>query len=324
MGCLNDIICGARTIIGIRDYDLCKKPESNLLINDIPGITIKNAASIATEELKSGYGVLNEVINRGIRLVFQDFSNQVGQAFDFNAIVQTRKLLQFDASSLPAVAKNRGLVIKRWRSEVSQIYIEQIYIKAKRSGVATVKIIDGSIIKSYEVDLIADQLFTLRTDYVAFGEQVSITMDDTNFGVYSGNINPRNSSGSCGSCGWQDDGLFITGWDGTSEQNKYFGIGVNASIRCYEENIICSLLPRMYFLFWYAAAREYFEEQISSNRLNPVTIFTKDQAKENLAKYSEKYDKSFAEFVPTIKKYLLTTKGDCFVCNGSKYAQTHP
>lgn len=325
MGCLNDIICGNRTIIGIRDYEGCKKPESNLLINDIPGITLKNSASIANEEKQTGYEVLNEVIIRGIRLTFQDFSNQVGQVFNFNAVVQTRKLVEFDASSFPAIAKERGLVIKRWRSELSQIYVENVYIKVKQSGVGIVKITDGSIIKTYEIDLIADQLYTLRTDYVAINEQIKITMDDTNFGVYSGIINPRNSGADCGSCGgFQDDGLYVSGWDGSQEQNKYFGLGVLTSVRCYEENVICSLLPRMYFLFWYAAAREYFEEQLSSNRLNPITLFTKERAQESLAKYIEKYDKSFAEFVPTIKKYLLTTKGDCFACKGSKYVQSTP
>lgn len=323
MGCLNDIICGYRTIIGIRDYDKCKKPESNLLINDIPGITLKNASGIANEELQSGYNLLNEVIKRGIRLTFQDFSSVVGAQFDFNAVVESRKLNYFDASSLPAINKSRGLVLKRWRSEMSQIYVENVYIKAKQSGVATIKILDGAITKEYTADLIADKEFTLRVDYVAVNEQISIVMNDTDFSVYSGPITQNNNS-SCGSCTGGGNGFFVTGWDGSAEVNKYFGLGVLASVRCYEENIICSLMPRMYFLFWYAAAREYFDEQLSSNRLNSITLFTKEKAEENLAKYSAKYDKAFAEFVPTIKRYLLTTKGECFACNGNKYVQSTP
>lgn len=322
MNCIEEINCGTRVIIGIRDYEVCNKPESNLFLNDYPGITLKSAANIVGEQDCSGLELLRTITKNAVRLVVNDFQNEISSAFDFNAIIETRQLYQFDNTTIPKAAKERGLVLKRWRSEMAKIYIEDIIVKSKQSGVLNVKIIDGTKITNIEIDLIADKAITKRVDYVAQSEEVSIVADDTNFDMYSGTIFNNSNSSCCGSS--SNTGLLVYGWNGEKETNKYYGIGVNVSARCYEENIICKLLPRMYFLIWYKCAALYFEECIATDRMSVVAIFKKDFAIEQLEVAETKYQEAWKSFVPTIKRFLNSTKGECITCNTNRYEQRTP
>lgn len=315
MECLKDILCGRRVIIGIKDFDNCSKPESGLFINDIPGITLKSAAAIVNDEHRTGYEFLQSITKRAVQLVFEEFYAAATSRFQLHAVAETRELRQFDGSVLPPANAERGLVVKRWRSEMAQITIEYLFLKAQQSGPVTVKIIDGDHTELVQATLIANQEVPVRVDYTAKNESIRIVADNSALNVYSGSVN-RTSSG-CASCSgnWNGNGLYIAGWDGSQETSLYYGVGVLASARCYEENILCMLLKRMSFLFWYKAGIMYYEELLASNRLNPITIYTKDRAQENIDNLTEKYNNAFKNFVPTIQDFILSTKGECFTCN---------
>ncbi len=317
MNCLQDIICGRRVIIGIKDFNNCDAPESGLFINDIPGITLKSASAIANEEHRTGCELLKGITTRAVQNVFEEFFMQATSRFQLHAVSETRELRQFDGSVLPPANASRGLVIKRWRSEIAQTTIEYLFVKVQQSGTYTINIIDGDHTEPISAVLIANEENQIRVDYIARNESIRIVMDNSALNVYSGPLN-RVSSG-CKSCGgnWNGTGLYVAGWDGSQEDSKYYGIGVLASVRCYEENILCQLLKRMSFLFWYKAGIMYYEELLASNRLNPITIYTKDKAQENIDNLTEKYNKQFANFIPTIQDFILSTKGECFSCNPS-------
>ncbi len=323
MGCLNDIICGDRVIIGIRDFDECNRPESNLFINEIPGITLSNAAMVANEEVKTGYAELKRVIGVSTKMVFDEFATEISRYFNFDAVIQTRELKQFDSTTISPAALSRGLVIKRFRSELAQIYVEEIYFKSNITGNVIIKLIDGDKTFDYTISAVAGEIITLRTDYKAKSESIKLVCDNTGIEVYSGQIN--NTSNGCGHCGSNTSaGLYVTGWDGTNEKPKYYGIGVKASIRCYEENVICSLLPRMYFLLWYKAGIQFCNEIIHSNRLNKICTFGKEKAEKLRDELMVDYDEKYKTFVKNIYGYLKTTKNDCLTCNGNTYVQSLP
>jgi len=325
MNCLNDIQCGKRTIIGIRNYVECSNPESDLFINDLPGISLKIASQIASEELQTGNEVLKKCINTAIKKVFNDFNLKVSPYFDFNAVVQTREVNDFsDSVLLPPANAERGLLLRRWRSELSQIYVEQIYIKINTSGVYNIKFYDGeTLLETIETTLESGVLKTIRVDKKFTAESVKIVMNNVNTSVYSNDIRNWNFQ-ECGTCNGNGHGLVIKGWDGAEENNEMYGIGVKASVRCYEENMLCSLLPRMYFFIWYQSGVEFMKEKIYSDRVNPITTFTKERAKELLEDYQTEYSIQYNIFIKNIYAYLRSLKGECLTCNGNRYAQVHP
>lgn len=323
MGCLNDFLCGTRTIIGIRDYDECNIPESGLYINDIPGISLKIASKIANEEFHTGAILIQKRINIATKLVFDEFSQEIAKYFDFSAVIETRDCNRFNETLYPAANLDRGLILKRWRSEMAQIYIQEIYIKVDttQAGVV-VSIVDGDTTTNFTVDLVANVTYTLFANYTAVNEQVKILINNNLFQTYGCDCLTNKSS--CGSCSGGPKGFFITGWDGTNETVKCFGLSVNASVRCYEENVICALIPRMYFILWYKSGIEFLNEYINSDRLNNVTLFTKDRAKELREELEIEYKVRYSNFIKSIYNFLKSTKGECVVCNGNKYIETHP
>lgn len=326
MGCLKDITCGSRVIIGIRDFDACAKPESDLFMNDLPGISLKTAAKITSEEYHTGAEIMKKCINIAVKKVFKDFEEAIAPEFNFNAVIQTRQIDIFNSTVIPLAASERGLILKRWRSELSKIYIEEVYVKSTASGVGEVKIYDGATLaKTISVDLVANEVLTVPVRLSFDQEQVKVVMDDTNFPVYSGSLNNFLVNGrpeSCYACGQRGQShFFINGWNGTGEESKMYGIGIKASVRCFEETIICSVLPRMYFLIWYAAGVEFLKERVYSERLNNITIFNKEKAKELLDEYQIEYSNTYKTFTKSIFKYLKSTKGECLTCNPTIYAQ---
>lgn len=326
MGCYSDIYCGKRVIIGIRDYDACAKPESDLYINDLPGVSLKRAAKVAGEGYATGAEIINKCIKTAIQQSFDEFQQQISPYFDFNLVVETRQLDTFEDTVIPAAAKERGIILKRWRSELSQIYIEEIYVKANASGVASVKIIDGTeTVKTISADLLAGEIYSVRVDMAMISETVKIVMNDTLFPVFTCDRNRYNSS-SCRTCSgkYNSSDFYISGWDGDKEDSGCYGIGVKASVRCFEENVICSVLPRMYFIIWYKAGILFLKECIYSDRLNPITQFTQERAKELLAEYEADYKEKYAYFTKSIYQFLKSTKGECLTCNGNQYVQRHP
>lgn len=324
MGCLNDILCGSRVIIGIRDFAECNKPESNLFINELPGITLSNAAMVANEEVNSGYAELKRVIGLSTKMVFDEFATEISPYFNFDAIIQTRELKQFSGNFLPFASLQRGLVVKRFRSELAQIYVEEIYFKCNQTGSFIIKLFDGPIGFDYTINAVAGEIVALRIDYKAKSESITLLCDNSSIEVYNGALN--NITGGCGSCGGgnSSNGLFVTGWDGTKEVAKYYGIGIKASIRCYEENVLCSLLPRMYFLLWYKAGIQFCNELIHSTRMNKICTFGKDKAEKLRDELIIDYDEKYKTFVKNIYGYLKTTKNDCLTCNGNTYVQALP
>jgi hypothetical protein len=262
MDCLKQIICGQRTIIGIRDFAECENPESDLFINDLSGVSLKIASKVANEEVQTGYEILKKCINIGTKKVFNDFTLKISPYFDFNAVVQTRQIDDFsEATIIPSSDIQRGLLLKRWRSELSQIYIEELYLKIDTDANVDIVIYDGDTVATTysNVPLKAGVVKTLFIDKKYNSEQVKVVMNNKDFGVYSNSIHNWGGNDGCGTCSQGQQGFVVKGWDGTQEDSTMYGIGIKSSVRCCEENLICSIIPRMYFLIWYSAGIEIYE-----------------------------------------------------------------
>ena len=326
MGCLNDILCGDRTIIGIRDYDVCAEPESRLWLNDLPGISLKIASNIAGAELQTGTALMKKCISVAIKKVFDEFDQEISPYFDFNAIVETREINDYREAEIVTI-DNPTLLLKRWRSELAKHYVEEIYYKGAETFLGEIKIYDGEAVALTieDVSFVAGVVKTIRIDRVFESEQVKIVVVKTSAQVYSTSIGNSNwSYQGCGACDSGSQGLVILGMNGTEENNEMYGIGVKCSVRCYSETALCSILPKLYFSIWYKAGAEFMKEGLYSDRLNPVTTLTKTRMAELLAEYEAEYKSGYAKTVKSVQAFLRSMKGECIICNTNSYEQIHP
>lgn len=324
MECLNDIMCGKYALVGVRDFINCPAPESVLFVNDIPGISLKAASSIVNEEQRTGVNLLNDKIKLATRMVFNRFSGLVSGKFDFNSIIEAREISEFSSTTNDPINKERGIILNRWRSEMAKIYIEEVYIRVKESGIAILKIYDGDVTKTYSVSLLADTNNIVKLKYKAKSQSVKIVFNQQNFNTYTCKINEEHGCIPCGYSRKVNHKLQVMGWDGDKETYSCYGVGVLANVQCYEEAILCQLLPRMAFMIWYQSGIEILNEKLASDRINAVTLFTKEQAKETLTQLKSSLEKEEKIFKNNITNFLKTTHGECFTCNGSRYAYGTP
>jgi hypothetical protein len=329
MGCLDDITCGKRVIIGIRDHNDCAIPESGLYLQDfVPGLTLRKAAQVASAEYESGRDLLQRKCALGARLVFNDFKQYVSNFFDFNAVVETQDVRRFTDNVLPASTTPQGLVLKRWRSEIGRIFIETVYIRAVNGGLATIQIKDGSSIKQYQAHIEADTVNEVMINHWCDAESVRLTFSGINTQVYTRDLpGTLTGFGGCTGCGQSRSvgrGLYVTGWDGTKERPQMYGVGVRASVRCSEELLLCPLIPRMYYLMGQRSGMEFLKEIPNSNRPTPVVIFDAGRAEALLENLQKEYYSEYNRFTKTILRHIQTMKADCLTCNTDRYVQQTP
>lgn len=317
MECINDIYCGRYALVGIRDYINCPHPENVLFINDIPGLTLKVASQIANEEKRTGYNFLNDKIIHASKLIINKFDHLSARFFDVNSVIESKEISSFGTATNEPSNTERGLILSKPQSETAKIYIEELYIKTVESGIVEVKIYDGDITKTYEVSVIGNKTNATTIRYKCKSNTVKILFNQELYTTYSCEIG---GSSSCRSCGGKkaNKSLTITGWDGISQNQKCYGLGVLANVQCFSEEVICQLLPRMAFMILYQAGVEICTEMLASQRITPVVTFGKDKAEQILNYCASRLKEEEDNFTRTLPTYLKNTRGECFVCKGSQ------
>lgn len=321
MSCLNDIVTGSRIIIGVKDYVTCENPESRMYINDLPGMSLKAASQIVPEQYENTAAFLRRCTTMAVQHVFDEFAAELNGYFNFANIIETREVKVYNTALNAVSDTERGIIVKRWRSEAARLFVENVYIKVAQAGNVTIKIIDGLTTTEYTATLVAGEN-TVRVDHKAESEQIKIVFNQSEFQTYDCTFN---KSAGCNTCsGGKGKGIFITGWDGSGEVSNCYGVGVRVHAQCYEENILCSLLPKMYFLILYKSGILVLKERISTDRINHVAVFGKEKAEALLIEYEEEYKKKYQTLVKSAYEFLKNTKGECIKCNGLRYVQATP
>jgi hypothetical protein len=328
MDCLQKILCGERVIIGVRNFDGCTTPESQLFINDYPGCDLKTASKITNDELVTGNKALKECVLNAVKYVNSNLMDYVNQRFRFNNIVETRQTdVNFSSTEIiPAANLDRGRTLTRWRSELARTYIEEIYVKPDADIVEDIYIQDGTVLKKYEaVVLKANKVNVVPIRYIAKSEKITIYINQKNAGFYACNGGSYKFRGCCQSRkNSTDTELLIEGWNGTQEDTKCYGIGVLAMVKCYFDDVFCALLPNLYFPIYYRSVYEFMQMRIHTNRVNNIATFGEEKAREIRDEVDELFNEKMKRVTDNSNAYLQSVKGDCLTCNSMYYVQSTP
>ena len=322
MSCLDSILAGERTIIGVRNFTECENPESKLYINDLPGFSLKKAADVAPESWQSGNAFFHQCIKLATQHVFDEFAHELTPYFDFANIVETREVKQFKDTTITGADAERGLLIKRWRSETARLFVDTVFIKSATASEVTLKIKGDSTDyeKTVTLEVGLNEIF-IGKRFEA--EQIKIVFNQDGITTYDGAWSTGSSG--CRSCGGGSrKGIYVTGWDGSTESGLFYGVGARVTMQCYEDTVMCLLLPKMYFLLWYKAGILVLQEHINTSRINHIATFGVDKAKEMLPVLQEEYKSKYATLVRSAYEFLRNTKGDCIKVNDIRYVQVTP
>lgn len=318
--CIKEIECGTLRYVGVRDFINCPSPSNILLINNLHGITLKSASMVANTDYTSGIDFLNELIKVAHLKVIQKFGQIVQDKFTYNSVLDGVMIDRFKSTTNAPLNANRGLLIQTPRSKNLKALINTVIIKVVEAGAVTINIIDGEKTTTKTATLVANVSNTVKLDYLAETENVYITIDNTALTTYQGEIVYSSTPSGCSTCngGSSNKNILVYGWDGTQKTNTMFGVGADVSLVCNTENVVCSLIGRMNFLIWYQCGVDFMKEILTTDRLNAVTEFNRENALMLLEDYQKEYDKEAKVFTNSIDMYIKNVASDCFTCNKMK------
>lgn len=323
MECIKDIECGKFTLVGIKDFIDCPHPDNILYINRLPGITLKKASAIVNDEYKSGIAFLKDCIKLAHTQVFHNFSATISDKFTFDSYIDSVTVDRFSHDYHPKVTADRGLSLTIGKFKVAKMFIDEVYIRTRESGIVNLFIVDGDNTKIVEVSVLANKTGVVKLNYKAKSDNVLIYFDQTDFSAYKGLVHNPEGCTRCGKHYDQPD-ILVKGWDGEVETNEIYGLGVMANLQCDEEALICQLLPRMNFMVWYQSGINFLKEVLASDRCNGIVTFGREKASVILEELELELEKEQKTFSNSISTFIKKTAGECFVCKGTQFSYAIP
>jgi hypothetical protein len=296
-------------------------PKSGLYLEGLEGISLKRAANIADSGYKQGVlmaedkvihalQVLESVV-AGKLMLLQTFLPPAPPALEF---------CTFNDNLNGVAVEDRGLQIyqNNLLSPFSSFFIEKIFVKSNTTVTKTIKVEDevGNLLTSFSAPLIANKLHTIEANFALFGTQSYVVMDNSDLSTYKTNCR-KNSECCSGDATTRPNKLFsVKGWDGSncSGDGNSYGIAVRGGLRCDISSLMCFILPYIKQAVLYQSGIEILNEMLASDRLNCVTIYSKEWATEKIPEWEFRVEDILNSTIPTLLQTLKERDKHCVNC----------
>lgn len=314
--------------IGVIGCDDEPTPKSGYYIESLEGISVKRAANIAEDSYMNGV----ELIKDKIIFALKHLEKAVlGKMMLLGYTLPTTSPTSQKGDFLGEVngfGGERGLKLYQNNSlsPFSCIVLKKIYIKSQTTSTQTLylKDKDGVVLWQKEVDLVSNQLLVIE-DYIKIYETESyLVLDNSTIQTYKTQL--KNDSNCCGYSSTTRPNKFysVTGWNGSNCVDNGFGLGVEIGMECDMSLVMCDILPQLSKAALYWSGVEILNEQLASNRLNLINIFSKEWAMEKIEEWKMEIDNELNIVVPNLVKGLKARDRFCISCNdrGIRKVQT--
>lgn len=322
MNCVQDIDCGNLIVVGIRGIEGCGNSLSGLNINDLYGINLKMGAAVAPQEYEGGVQLFREKIKFATKLVKSEFKKTIASKFRFDSQIEDANSCEYTKGIFfwPLTPVKRGLVIRRVDTRLAKIHIRRLFVRTKNGGNTILFINDGNTEYTYEISLIAG-LNTLNLDQTFENDEIFITIDNTSFEMSQGICDEP-----CATCSGHRKSyhMRVYGWDGANANEYVYGINVEGSLICDEDELFCNVLDQMYFPILYQSAVQVLGEKLNGPRLNNFTLFNAERAQELFDLYTKKYNSEMKSCTKSLDHYLKNISDLCLTCKGNRYDTVLP
>lgn len=310
--------------IGLSSKCQVTPPTSNLYIDMLEGMNVKNIASFTTGNAINAQALLNEKL----KLVFLDLKNNFSRVLYDNVVGHSVDSLicpDFDDKTIEGNVQRRGIEVERKRGQLTKLFIERIYVKSATSvnGVV-VTVTDGVNQETYNIDLTADLETLIELNYSTTGKKITIYFENADVVPYVGSVKPYDDfcEYDCNGCGCE--GLRVRAVAGNSYLTSFRGIRVDASLQCDTEKMTCLIAQRMSLTVLYMLGIQLLNEWESSDRLNFLTVNNKEWAAAKKNEWQQKVNEDIYQNSQGIQEYLRRAESKCFICNNVKYGYNTP
>lgn len=312
--CITQINTNALSLIGIRGSANVVYNTQDLTVNDLSGISLKQASAITNAEYTSGMSLLESKVNLAHKLVFNDVLASLQTYFKESNILYNVNVNNFTSTTKVISGINNGLRLKTGTYSTAKLKINTVYVYIDETMLLDIYIKDGNTITTFNTSITGGQINEVPINYTSTNNEVDIYTSDNytaHLGYLSGNYS------FCNHCGGSHDKIAIDlyGLSDTSLTTTVAGIGVDADLVCNTDTILCKLLNYMKLLVWYKSGILILQEHLGSNRLNGVAVFGKEEALQLVTLYESEYQRELKSFSG---KSLNIVKNMCSECFQSK------
>lgn len=319
MSCLDNIIsiptgCGDDT-----------PSLSGFAITDLPGITIKQSANIASEKFVSGMNLLKDARRRAVLQVRNDLVTFLQTNGYVPSTTQSiwSTLDKRDGSIKLATSLGdfRGIVIKAQQKNcgIRKIHIPYVYVKADHTGVLVLRIEDGEKSYPFTFDSVSGSISKVAVNFTAEGDEIHILLPDV-IDVYS--VLPNCQCG--GSTTPKSNCAKVVGYyNGIETKGEGFGIWADVQCKCVYENLLCQLATDglMGEIVLYKTGANIMDERVKTDRINYFTTYGLEAAEKTKAEWENEYVTKWNTLIESLPRLLpRMDKCGCIECGSYRAA----
>ena len=310
----------------ILGYKGCGNNSFQLDLNQLHGFNIEAASKITPKD-QTAVEFINKQIEYAIQQANNDFLGKMQTSFTINQFNDFIAYGDFSEYINNPIALNRGLSIRKDSAYIQKIHIPTIKVKVNNSITTNILIIDGYETTPVLATLTANVENEITLNYTAKTDSLFIVIQDPTgiINSYSGTLPSLNGCKSCGTNKGtykiNDCNLTVKGWNGTIEDNNIYGIEAVITTICNYDNIYCLLAKQtnLQYVYLYKFGILFFNEYLTSDRLNEHTIYNKEKCLYLLEKYEAEYMNQWNIFDSSLKTFLNKINDNCLICRGLKY-----
>lgn len=314
-------------------------PESELYINDLPGMSTELADNIANSELINFAGVWAKVQKRSLLRLKSDAIMALYDYIKFNQVVyQTRRLLKSQVNQLVPIERSpiyAGVYLMVPETKYAEFRFDEIYIYSSEAVSTTLNVWDvndGTILYTQSVTLVVGlniipvkQVFYLKYRLL----ELFIGIDTTNFDSIQTLNDYYYWYTSDWACAAQSAfgygavrGVFqlfpstfnpnlIMNFENIDRQGLGQGIAIGGEVRCSIDQFLYDNREILKQSLLYLLGAEMLLEKNNSARLNYFTASNLEQTENTRGIFEKRY-------IDTLKTALnsipLTGENVCFSC----------
>lgn len=322
MDCLDNLI-------GLR-YCGVAEPESDLYINDLPGISIKSIDKIANDEQVTFFEVWNQVQKRSANLLHTAVVNTLSTRYQLNRLNEMfdlGKIIDSSENQTAPAGQLRGIAISlSSRSLLQFIHVQEVRVYLKVAANFNLKVFqihgNGTFTELSTlavVGVVGWNNVKLNGNYYGV-EKLLIGYDATSISSVYAAIDENSDCNCCDACfDICDCSATIRGAQTAlnpnelSYGNNSFGLSAIVSVQCDYRTLVCNNKALFALPLQYLCARELLTERIHSDRLNRYTTIDANKARELREEFQAQY---MSELTSVLNGISLNTADCCISCNG--------
>lgn len=301
-------------------------PASSIVLNRLPGISLKMAANVADEDYVKGVTMLRELEEDAIELVRFDVLDKLSSKYQFSPI-GTRTRLGWRTDNFTAVNEEVGIQLERSTQKglykVIQLPAIEVQVDADVTATFTINVDGVETTREEELKKNSSNVINLELEAT---DLIRVTWNPGGVGVGSSIFSRIDSSCGVSCAGGCIEARNVVGPDyelsGTPS-----GIILEASCRLSECSLMSHYKREFAQLLRLQVGIKVMKEVIMSTRSNPVVANSRDSAREILTHWEGgvdpvtgedrrgEYRARLEQFCKMLEKALDQLPGDGFECN---------